>query len=360
MSGSIGSAPSRADEASLEHRIGVLLTYRRLIVRLGAGAAILAVIWGSIGATRYTSESVIVPQVRGTAGGIGGLAAQLGLAAGGSEGGYSAAFYAALAESRPMLDSLALTRLTDDGQTSAMAPLLLDRLGVGGRSEAERRANGVKAMERAVAATVHQRTGTVRLAVSLPTPGLARGANAHLLELLNRFNVESRQSQARAERVFAERRREEVAATLAAAEERMQSFLERNRAYRNAPGLSFQYERLAREVELQRQLYASVVQALEQARIDEVRDTPVFTILQQPVEPAFPDPRRRVRNALLALVAGLMAGAVVALGVAYLNEETPVSKQEMAALVQSARADLLRPWRLLVGRSRGIRGGEQA
>jgi uncharacterized protein involved in exopolysaccharide biosynthesis len=72
--------------------------------------------------------------------------------------------------------------------------------------------------------------------------------------------------------------------------------------------LSFVYDRLVNNVTLRQQIYTSVAQAYEQARIDEVRDTPVITVVEAPLLPAKPDPRPFFRM----LVAGLLIALVVA------------------------------------------------
>ena len=53
---------------------------------------------------------------------------------------------------------------------------------------------------------------------------------------------------------------------------------------RKAPALAMQSVRLYRQVAVYDQLYTFLRQALEQAKIDERRDIPTFTVLDQPVE----------------------------------------------------------------------------
>ena len=59
---------------------------------------------------------------------------------------------------------------------------------------------------------------------------------------------------------------------------------------------------------------ASVLQNIdrsiyEQARIDEVRNTPVITVVEPPDLPTRPNPRRTVLKGLLGLIVGLLMGA---------------------------------------------------
>src|SRR5207253_9545275 len=99
---------------------------------------------------------------------------------------------------------------------------------------------------------------------------LSKGIVERALELVNRFNQEKRQSQSGEERRFIGGRLQESKGELRDAEDAVARFMEKNRDFRNAPALTFQYERLQREVALRQTLYASLSQNYEQARIEEV------------------------------------------------------------------------------------------
>src|SRR5207245_3853543 len=120
------------------------------------------------------------------------------------------------------------------------------------------------------------------------------GIADRLLAGLNQFNLSARQSQAAAERRFVEGRLEEARASLRAAEDALQRFLQANRQIANSPQLTFQRDRLDRDVTLQQQLVTGLVQQYEDARIREVRDTPVITVIERPAIAVRPDPLRRV------------------------------------------------------------------
>ncbi|MEX2156173.1 MAG: hypothetical protein WD773_04980 [Gemmatimonadales bacterium] len=57
---------------------------------------------------------------------------------------------------------------------------------------------------------------------------------------------------------------------------------------------------------MRRQITASLMQAYEQARIDEVRNTPVVTVIEPANLPATSDARGLIKNGLLGLILGLM------------------------------------------------------
>jgi tyrosine-protein kinase Etk/Wzc len=133
-----------------------------------------------------------------------------------------------------------------------------------------------------------------------------------LLDQLNTFNLTGRRSRATQERKFTEERMLEVGAELRAAESRLEQFLEANREYRLSPKLTLQQDRLSRDVGMRQQVYSSLAQSYEQAKIDEVRDLPVITTVSEPEAPVLPDPRGLLLRTLFAMVAG--AGLGLAIG----------------------------------------------
>jgi uncharacterized protein involved in exopolysaccharide biosynthesis len=132
-----------------------------------------------------------------------------------------------------------------------------------------------------------------------------------LLEGLNYFNLITRQSQARQERRFTEGRLEAARASLRAAEDVLQRFLQANRQFAESPALTFQRDRLQREVLLQQQVVVSLAQQYEENRIREVRDTPVITIIETPILAARPDSRLWALIVCLGTVGGFCVGVLI-------------------------------------------------
>jgi uncharacterized protein involved in exopolysaccharide biosynthesis len=60
-------------------------------------------------------------------------------------------------------------------------------------------------------------------------------------------------------------------------------------------------------------MYTTLTQAYEQARIDEVRNTPVITVVEPPESPVRPDSRRLVSWLAVSLVVGVLAALAAAL-----------------------------------------------
>ena len=92
----------------------------------------------------------------------------------------------------------------------------------------------------------------------------------------------------------------------------MGEFLQANRNFANSPTLTFEFERFQREVALQQQVLVALAQSFEEARIREVRDVPVITVIESPSLPVRPDRRGRALRGLLGVLLGGSLGALVA------------------------------------------------
>ena len=153
---------------------------------------------------------------------------------------------------------------------------------------------------------------------------MSAAIGGRLLDLISAFDSETRQSQATAERKFAEERLGELRREITVAEDSLKGFLVENRQFSNSPQLTFEHDRLQRQVGMRQELVTAMAQAHEQARIDEVRNTSVITVIDQPEPPALPDSRGTLVKLLLGLILGLMAG----LGLAFIREFGERAKNE--------------------------------
>jgi uncharacterized protein involved in exopolysaccharide biosynthesis len=140
-----------------------------------------------------------------------------------------------------------------------------------------------------------------------------------------------------------ERRLQEVRDSLRAAEDRLQAFLSQNRDFGKSPTLTFTQARLERAVEFQQQLLATLIPAYEQSKIEEVRDTPVLTILRQAEAPIRPNPRGRLRLMVLGLLGGIAVGVALALGteaMGRLRSSSEPAAEEFATLAAQLKAQV--------------------
>ena len=297
------------DEISLWEVLAVLLRRRMVIVLSTLVVGALAVAFAFLRAPSFTTAASFRPQgSEASQSQLMALASQFGVAVGGGDE-LSPAFYAELLTSREILLTTAESDYLVDGASVRLADLL----------EIEENTEDLRLKEvitwlreSALSVQTGRETGIVTMEVTTDWPDLSLQIAERLLAEVSRFNMETRQSQAASERAFIEDRVENARTDLQAAENELQQFLQANRQFENSPELQFQYERLQRNVSLRQQVYTTLVQSFEQARIAEVRDTPVLTVLQPPFMPPGPDERRAKLFLALGLVLGGMGGMVLA------------------------------------------------
>ncbi|TMQ20744.1 MAG: hypothetical protein E6J91_03305, partial [Deltaproteobacteria bacterium] len=263
---------------------------------------------------KFTAQSSFMLQTRQSLpGNLSGLASQFGFVLPTGEANESPAFYAELLQSREILSAVVDSPIAlHDGMATRQAPLSA-WFAVQADRAALLRDKTIKKLENAVGVQVSTKTGVVTLRVTTRIPELSEQISQRMLSWLNEFNLIKRQSQASAERRFTEARLQETLSQLNDAEDRLLRFTQRNRDTRNSPLLRLEEDRLQRDVTMRQQVYTSVMQAYEHSKIEEVRDTPVITILQAPEQPVRPDPRGLVVKVLLVLIIGFVVGIWLAM-----------------------------------------------
>lgn len=322
----------------------LLLGHRRAFVVFPFLLALLVVTLTLLHSARYVSNASFTPQQGRSAriSGFAGIASQLGLDVPTSQPAESPEFYAELLRSEPLLRATVETRYRVAGTDSEVS--LIVWLHVRGESKAKRVAEAVERLRDGIKIETRPQTGTVEFSISTSSAQLSQQVAARLLELVNEFNLEKRQTRATAERRFIEGRLGSARAGLRAAEDSLEQFLETNRRYDNSPQLRFQYDRLQRRVGLRQQVVASLSESFERAKIEEVRNTPIITVLQPPGVPVEPEPRRLIVNLLLAIVAGAIIALVWSLGVEWTQaskRSDPASYEDFQGLMSESRQEVL-------------------
>lgn len=313
-SGMNAAVDREQDERSPLDLLTLLVSRRRLLVGLPLLVAVSAVAFSLLLSKRYTVESRFIPESNApNLARMAGLAAQFGVNLGGGETTESIDFYAELLESQDLLRSVVLTEFAFPVEQGAdtMRGNLVELLEAKGDTEAEKEKAAVEDLAELVVARPDPSANMVTLRTSAPWPALSVQINARLLELLSEFNVERRQSRAAAERAFLESRVQEAQRDLREAETALERFLSENRRYRESPQLSFEHGRLQRVVDLRQEIHTSLAQGYEQARVDEVRNTPVITVIDHPRGPA----KKTAPNLLVNAVLGLILGGLIALAI---------------------------------------------
>ena len=344
-------------DISLVGALNTVLRRAPVVFGLPLVAALLTGLVTLVVPPTYTATTTFVPEVRSQnrlPAGLVGLAGQLGVSIG-ADPSQSPRFYGDVVRSRELLERTLLTRYRnpDGGAGAADSTTLLHSLRVDGRTLADSLARGVKRLDELIAVRVDVQTSIVRVSVDTRDAGLAAAVANRLVEYLNEFNTHKRQSQARERRRFSEERVVAADSELRRAEEAVKTFYERNRGWQQAPELVFEEARLRRQVTLGQDLYMSLKREAETARIEEVNDTPVITV----IDPAVPPQQRSQPKPALWIAVALLVGGMVgiswALAAAYVERARGSAEpeyRELGRLLRSAPRGVAGVLRRLVGR----------
>jgi uncharacterized protein involved in exopolysaccharide biosynthesis len=298
----------------------------------------------------YTSTASFVPESkRSTSSALSGLAAQLGVGLPAADAAQSPAFYVDLVTSREVLRAVADSTYAFETKKGLYRGTLLGFVRPQ-ESDTNRRAEAtLEWLRRAVQANASVKTGVVTIAVSAPSPSLARMLAQGVLKELNKFNLEKRKTQASAERQFDERQLQEARSALSRAEQTLQEFSQHNRGFVRTSELKFEEDRLTRDMMFRQQVFTTLAQSYEQAKIEEVRETAMITPIEQPNTPVRPDSRGLLPLAILLIVVGGAVGIAFAVG-HYLAGADRTSDagyrefEEFQRLRRAALSDVVRPW----------------
>jgi uncharacterized protein involved in exopolysaccharide biosynthesis len=320
-----------------------LLRYAWLIIAIALVVGVAVVVLGLQQGRVFAAESAFVLDTDRPAAGVSGIAAQFGIAIPQNGDAQGPGFYADLLRSptilRPILDSGVVV----PAPTGPTMLRLIDSIPPSAGARAVRRFYAMQRLQNRIGATAAQRTGVVTLRVVDPSPQVALALNQRMLALLNEFNIARRRTQATDQRSFVEDRLAQARDSLRGSEERLRIFLAANRGYVPSSEASFERQRLERDVSTRSQVYLSLLQSYEQAKVEEIRSAPLLSVIQTPELPVGPEPRRLARKAMI----GLLIGALIGIFLAYLIESIRLARlrdPDMFAALGHAAGDLRRNW----------------
>lgn len=334
--------------------LSALLHARKLIARTVATVTVLTVVAVLLLPRSWTTEVSFLPSGRSSdaLGSVSGIASQLGISVGAGAGGFAPRFFESLVRSETVLHRVARLKLVRVGSADSDSVSLAEIFGFADNPEDVAIALTVRELRREViSARFDSRSGLTAFSVTTRSPKLTDAIAARVLEEVSHFLSERHQSRAAAERRFIESRLGSASRALETAELRLQQFRRINREYDQSAELALEHDRLRRAVTLSEQSVLQLTQAFEQASIEEVRDTPVVSLVDEAREPAIPQPRGIAGTFLIAVLlsGGLISAGVVsatALQIAQ-GRAAPLSRSRHE-LVADALSDLRRPWRLLL------------
>jgi uncharacterized protein involved in exopolysaccharide biosynthesis len=278
----------------------------RTIVGFGMLAGLSVGLWTFSTPRTFTSKTSFVPQQTSqrAGGALAGVAAQFGISLGSSQSAVSPLFYTELLSSDELLRRIAGYTHSIQTDSALVTGVIADIYGLDYPTEEERLYEAIQILRRVSRITPSNISGVVVIEVTTVWPDLSMQIAQNYLDEVTRFNLEARQSEAIAERDFAEERLAESRVELVSAEDALGEFLRANRSISNSPELTLQRDRMDRRIMILQQVVASLSTAYQQARLDAVRNIPVISIIDQPRVPAVGNARGTITRTIVAASAG--------------------------------------------------------
>lgn len=228
-----------------------------------------------------------------------------------SPGMTDAALFPRILTSRTMAKRVLKKKYRRSGQDEENS--LYEIYRIKGTSENLRIESGIGLLLSIVNVFQDRNIGMITVSVTTPDPVLSAELAQSFVEELNTLNLELRVKKARDSREFIKARLNEISEQLKQAEEALLGFNKRN-VLRSSPELILQEGRLHRNVALQQQLYLTLSNQLEVAKIEEVKSTPVVQVLDRADPPTIKSGPPRRQRVLQAAVISLLFGIALVFG----------------------------------------------
>ncbi len=352
--------PVEEDEIDLIQLTKTLWKSRKTVIKITVIFMILGLLVAILTPPEYQVTTVMVPQVGGKSklGGLSSLAAMAGVnlnVSGGSE--LSPVVYPEIVKSIPFKKALMQTKLNFQGidhpvtyynyymkyyETGLFGNIMKYTIGLPWTIKkalfAKKMSKGklvadtsgliwltksqeklAKSLNKTVYVNVDTKTGNVSLTAIMPQPLAAAQLGQRAQELLQKFIINYKIKKTKAQLKFIQGRYVVRKKDFEAAQERLASFIDKNRNVSTAVAQA-QQERLQNEYQLAFGVYSSLAQQLEQAKIQVKQETPVFSIIRPIVVPNERYKPKRTEILIIWTFIGIIIGIGWVFGKEYLDK----------------------------------------
>ena len=305
----------------------LLRTLGRRIVLIGAVALVVgiaAVALSYLIQPQFTATVTLLPQT-GTS--STGLMAAIGNFAniplpGGEQN--LEALYPVIVRSNRLLDGIITESWTYRGETRSLYDVFgVDRAAGHDSLDATRRLKK-QLREQVLAFRQDKQVGVMELSVTAPRdPAFAAELANALTDSLGRFTVAFNASKADANLDYVQRRLDEVAVELQAAESDRTRFLEDNRAYASSPRLMQAAGELERQVQALTAVWVELIKQLEIAKLDDDKERFSLEVLDRAMPPLHKSRPKRASMGIIGCLLGGLAASLFVLGRAVVDRQQP-------------------------------------
>ena len=149
-------------------------------------------------------------------------------------------------------------------------------------------------------------SGLITITATMEDPLISANIANFIGNQVQLYIQKENSAQSTKEKIFISDRLAIVKNELELAELELKDFKERNRGYDDSPELFMLFSQLFREVEAKKEVYLTLQQQLELARIEEVKQSPILHILDHAIPPS----KKSSPNRILFLVVFLFLGLI--------------------------------------------------
>ena len=164
---------------------------------------------------------------------------------------------------------------------------------------------------------VEEESGLIKISVLMEEPKLSSDISNYIANYITQYVSDVMLSYSSTHREFIEERLKYSKDELASSEEELKEFSEKNPFAVDTPELQLQRGRLMRNMEVNQQVYITLRQQYEMARINELKETPVINILDFG-EP--PSEKSKPRSIFILIMSLLIGSSLAAIFLIFRNE----------------------------------------
>ena len=347
-------------EVAAEHRLSIyrlanlFLRERRIMITLPLVTVITAIAVTLNKKPEWVTTSKIMAEGVQASSPISSIAEQFGVRVASGAGTASPEFYSQLVKSPEVLTPVAARTYTMTREGQKQSGFISKLYGYKTKTQDDVLTVSRDVLALKIRTNPDPMTGMVTVDFAAPAKDLSITLNREILASANNFLQERRSARAAAETKFMESRLNEARSQLAVAEANLRDFVSQNRQYQTSPQLNLQYMQLDRNVNLRQQVFVTLSQNYEQARIEAMRNVSLISVLQRPEYAV----AKRVPSLFRNVFLGFVLGTLVAMGLVTARTklareplDNPADVEEFRALIRAAVPKPVRRGR------RQLRGG---
>ena len=167
----------------------------------------------------------------------------------------------------------------------------------------------IKKFQRHIQVSEDRMSGLIKISTTFENPKLSADIANFIGDQVEIYIQKENSAQSKKEKVFISDRLSIVKNELEESELGLKEFKERNRGYEDSPELFMIFSQLFREVEAKKQVYLTLQQQLELARIEEVKQSPILHVLDY----AFPPIKKSFPNRRLFFLISIFIGLILSI-----------------------------------------------